>query len=318
MLPEGCTLADWPLDYAELEPYYDLAERVAGVAGDRDANPFVPRTTDYPMPPLRPFRKGDLFDQAAARELGLHPYPTPVCVNSVPYNGLPGHPLPPVERRVRPFHDDRWNPGLTSVPQALASGTLDLRTHSRVLRLLTDRDGHADGVEYLDPLGEVRTFRARTVILAGLHVRERPAADALRRARRVLRPAGPPLHVQACGPTSTATCPASRSTPTPARPRRCATLDDFDAAGFDSVAHGFVGGASLNVENQQLPLQIARDPLPPGVRSWGRGYQEHIRLLARDRGRPDPARLRCRTGPTTSTSTRGTATAAGSGCRSCA
>jgi gluconate 2-dehydrogenase alpha chain len=55
------------------------------------------------------------------------------------------------------------------------------------------------------------------------------------------------------------------------------TLDDFDAEGFDSVAHGFVGGASLNVENQQLPLQIARDPLPPDVRSWGRSYQEHMR-----------------------------------------
>ena len=33
--------------------------------------------------------------------LGLHAYPTPACVNSVPYNGLPGHPLPRLERRVR-------------------------------------------------------------------------------------------------------------------------------------------------------------------------------------------------------------------------
>jgi gluconate 2-dehydrogenase alpha chain len=55
------------------------------------------------------------------------------------------------------------------------------------------------------------------------------------------------------------------------------TLDDLNSAGFDSVAHGYVGGASLNVENQQLPLQIAGDPLPPDVPSWGPRYQEHLR-----------------------------------------
>jgi gluconate 2-dehydrogenase alpha chain len=55
------------------------------------------------------------------------------------------------------------------------------------------------------------------------------------------------------------------------------TVDDFDAVDFDSLAHGFLGGASLNVENQQLPLQIARDPLPPDLRLWGRDYQDHLR-----------------------------------------
>jgi gluconate 2-dehydrogenase alpha chain len=164
-LPEHATLTDWPLTYDELEPYYDLCERVAGVAGDRHANPFVPRRTDYPMPPLRPTRKGALFT-AAARGLGLHPHPTPVCVNSVPYNGLPATRYHPWSAGFGAFHDDRWNPGLTSVPQALASGNLDLRTHCRVLRVLTDRQGHADGVEYVDPLGVVRTHRARTVVLA--------------------------------------------------------------------------------------------------------------------------------------------------------
>jgi gluconate 2-dehydrogenase alpha chain len=288
VLPEGCTLADWPLDYTELEPYYDLAERVAGVAGDRDANPFVPRSTDYPMPPLRPTRKGDLFT-AAARELGLHAYPTPACVNSVPYNGLPATRYHPWSAAFGSFHDDRWNPGLTSVPQALASGRLDLRTHSRVLRLLTDRDGHADGVEYLDPLGEVRTFRARTVIVAGytfetvrlLMLSGGLGGSSGQLGRHFMFKQWGDVYGHLPGVTfNSHTGPAAQMT----------TLDDFDAAGFDSVAHGFVGGASLNVENQQLPLQIARDPLPPGVRSWGRGYQEHIRLwqeIAAVRIQPD-------------------------------
>jgi hypothetical protein len=49
------------------------------------------------------------------------------------------------------------------------------------------------------------------------------------------------------------------------------SLDDFIAADFDSVAHGFVGGATPNVENQQLPIQISREGLPPDVPAWGKG-----------------------------------------------
>ena len=245
------------------------------MAGDRDANPFVPRSTDYPMPPLRPTRKGDMFT-AAARELGLHAYPTPACVNSVPYNGLPATRYHPWSAAFGSFHDDRWNPGLTSVPQALASGRLDLRTHSRVLRLLTDRDGHADGVEYLDPLGEVRTFRARTVIVAGytfetvrlLMLSGGLGGSSGQLGRHFMFKQWGDVYGHLPGVTfNSHTGPAAQMT----------TLDDFDAEGFDSVAHGFVGGACLNVENQQLPLQIARDPLPPEVRSWGRSYQEHMR-----------------------------------------
>lgn len=275
VLPEHSTLVDWPLTYAELEPYYDLCERIAGVAGDRHGNPFVPRSTDYPMPPLRPTTKGLLFTEAG-RALGLHPHPTPVCVNSVPYNGLPATRYHPWSAGFGSFHDDRWNPGLTSVPEALATGRLDLRTHCRVLRLLTDADGHADGVEYVDPLGVVRTFRARTVIVAAYTfetVRLLMLSGGLGGSTGQL---GAHFMVKQWGDVygwfpdtvfNAHTGPAAQMV----------TLDDFDAVGFDGVAHGFVGGASLNVENQQLPLQIARDPLPPGIPGWGPGYQEHLR-----------------------------------------
>jgi len=41
---------DWPIGYAELEPYYVLAERQLGVSGGED--PFAsPRSAPYPMPP---------------------------------------------------------------------------------------------------------------------------------------------------------------------------------------------------------------------------------------------------------------------------
>ena len=47
----GSTLADWPISYDELEPYYEQAEREIGVAGDPTNDPFVPpRKNPYPMP----------------------------------------------------------------------------------------------------------------------------------------------------------------------------------------------------------------------------------------------------------------------------
>jgi gluconate 2-dehydrogenase alpha chain len=49
VLPERHTLADWPVTYDELEPYYTNVEYLAGVAGDADANPFVPQSKPYPI-----------------------------------------------------------------------------------------------------------------------------------------------------------------------------------------------------------------------------------------------------------------------------
>jgi len=54
-------------------------------------------------------------------------------------------------------------------------------------------------------------------------------------------------------------------------------IDDFQHEGFDCLAHGFVGGATFNIENQKLPIGIARDPLPPDVQPWGKPYKDHLR-----------------------------------------
>lgn len=40
--PEGSTLADWPISYDDLEPFYEKAEWEIGVSGDNSKNPFAP------------------------------------------------------------------------------------------------------------------------------------------------------------------------------------------------------------------------------------------------------------------------------------
>jgi len=48
-VPEGSALADWPITYEDLEPYYDKVEWELGVAGE--ATTVHARQRDYPMAP---------------------------------------------------------------------------------------------------------------------------------------------------------------------------------------------------------------------------------------------------------------------------
>jgi gluconate 2-dehydrogenase alpha chain len=163
-LPEGQTLSDWPFGYDELERYYTQLEYQIGVTSDAGRNPFVQRSKPHPLPSMRPFRMGEVFRQAADA-LGLHAYPTPVAVNSMPYNGFPATTYCGWMGGFGPFNNERWHPGLTWVPEALATGNFDLRTHCRVVRVVTDGDGRASGVEYVDANGNWQVQAARTVIL---------------------------------------------------------------------------------------------------------------------------------------------------------
>jgi choline dehydrogenase-like flavoprotein len=74
--------AEWPLGYDDLEPYYSDAEQLLGVAGEAGLDPTEPpRSQPYPQPapPASPLARRV---EAAARQLGLHPFPLPLAINS--------------------------------------------------------------------------------------------------------------------------------------------------------------------------------------------------------------------------------------------
>ena len=83
----GTGFSDWPITYAELEPYYTKAEWELGVSGQAGASPFdPPRSMPYPLPPMPVKSSGVLLDRAA-KKLGLHSYPAPLAILSRPYAG---------------------------------------------------------------------------------------------------------------------------------------------------------------------------------------------------------------------------------------
>ena len=83
----GASFADWPIRYADLEPYYTKVEWEVGVSGLAGASPFdPPRSKPYPMPPLPVKGSGVVFERAAWK-LGYHPFPAPMAILSQPRAG---------------------------------------------------------------------------------------------------------------------------------------------------------------------------------------------------------------------------------------
>lgn len=73
--------AEWPYRYADLEPFYDDAERVLGVAGSTGEDPTEPRRAQpYPQPPA-PLAALSRRIADSARTLGLTPFRLPLAIN---------------------------------------------------------------------------------------------------------------------------------------------------------------------------------------------------------------------------------------------
>jgi choline dehydrogenase-like flavoprotein len=154
---------DWPLSYAELEPYYDRTDRemgVSGLAGD----PAYPPASDPPLPPL-PIGAEGMAVARAHNRLGWHWWPGRSAILSAPYQGrrpcvgwgacMQGCP-----------EGAKASTDLTHWPQAQALGAR-LITGARVHRVVLGPTGLATGVEYVDAEGVERFQGADVVVLAG-------------------------------------------------------------------------------------------------------------------------------------------------------
>ncbi len=165
---EGADIVDWPVDYDEMEPYYAEAERLIGVAGDADGNPFAEwRSGPYPMPPGADMFGAVLTTEAATR-LGYHPYRAPTGVNSVPYDGRPacnncgfcafyGCPIEAKGDPIAPLRN------------ALRTGRCEIRVDSYVERVLLDASGQARraACATIDIDGNAHEVSGRVVVVAG-------------------------------------------------------------------------------------------------------------------------------------------------------
>lgn len=153
---------DWPLDYDDLRPFYEMTDRQFGVSG-LGGNPFYPDSVDPPLPPL-PIGAGGLLVARAHARLGWNWWPDTNAILSAPLHGR--HPC--VQRGTCTQGCGEGAKSTTDVthwPQAVRLGA-NLITGARVTRIRLDNRGLATGADWVDQRGGAHFQPASTILLA--------------------------------------------------------------------------------------------------------------------------------------------------------
>ncbi len=150
----GANLHDWPIDGAEMAPWYDKAEAKLGVTrtGDRAG---LPGNNNYKV-----FEKG-------AKALGYKEVHTGrMAINSSEYDDRMA-----CQQTGFCFQGckwgAKWSSAYTDIPRGEATGNLEVRDRAHVARILHSEAGKVTGVEYFDKDGNLQMQKARIVCVAG-------------------------------------------------------------------------------------------------------------------------------------------------------
>ena len=155
---------DWPIDYADLAPYYDKAERLTGIVGGADNYPNMPDGV-YCGPPHKP-RCSELFLKERAARLGVPVLHERTAVLSVPFDGRPachfcGACGNGCDVRARFSSLD------VIIPKLRRKSNFTLRTHAVAHQVLVGENGKARGVSFFDAnTKQHEEVLARAVVLA--------------------------------------------------------------------------------------------------------------------------------------------------------
>jgi len=151
---KGASLMDWPLTFKDLEPWYAKAEDKMGVT----------RTNGIPgLPGNNNFK----VMYAGAQKLGYKECHTGnMAINSQPRDGR-GRCMQLGFCFQGCKSGAKWSTLYTELPKAEATGKLDLRPQSHVVRIEHNEAGKVSGVVYRDKDGKEQRQKARIVAVAG-------------------------------------------------------------------------------------------------------------------------------------------------------
>ena len=153
----------WPIDYDTLEPYYERAERLYQVRGERGADPTEPPRGPFPHPPV------PHSDEIAAiverlRGQGLHPSPLPLGLLDP---GQPGGCVLCDTCNSFPCREHAKSEAETCcVEPILERDNVTLWTGALARRLLTDPAGRRIDAVEVERHGEIKHVRAPLVAVS--------------------------------------------------------------------------------------------------------------------------------------------------------
>ncbi|TNE41661.1 MAG: GMC family oxidoreductase [Sphingomonadales bacterium] len=150
----GATLLDWPIDAAEMAPWYARAENKMGTTGTNGI-PRLPGNNNYKVL------------AAGAKALGYKEFHTGnMSINSQPRDGRGS-----CQQIGFCFQGcksgAKWSTLYTEIPKGEATGNLEVRPQSQVIRIEHNAAGKVSGVVYADSKGVMHRQKARMVAVAG-------------------------------------------------------------------------------------------------------------------------------------------------------
>lgn len=275
----GTGFSDWPITYADIEPYYTKAEWELGISGQAGASPFdPPRSRPYPLPPM-PVKSSGVLLERGARKLGWHPFPAPLAVISQAYDGRSGC----QHCGFCEWFGCEWgaksSPLATVIPKAEATGRCEIRPHSYVRRISVNKRGRVDGVIYFDAQRRQQLQRAKAIVLCA-NGAESPRLLLMSESN--LFPHGLANSSGLIGKylmfDQGAVAQATFEHP----------LNDYKSVQVTRIVHdfydadpkrGFYGGGGMDGRFDFYPIGFALSALPPGSPRWGAGFK---RAIAKD------------------------------------
>ncbi|HVO57342.1 MAG TPA: GMC family oxidoreductase [Dongiaceae bacterium] len=155
---------DWPLEYKDLAPYYDLVEKYVGVAGTNEGLDYLPDGQFQPAMPLT--CQETQFRNRLKAKMGRVVTASRTANLTRAQNGRgPCHYCGPCERGC--MTHSYFNSAFTTVADALKTGKCTLISNAMVWKVLMDeKSNRASGVLYVDRLTKkTAEIHARVVIL---------------------------------------------------------------------------------------------------------------------------------------------------------
>ncbi|MFI4994402.1 MAG: GMC family oxidoreductase [Hyphomicrobiales bacterium] len=274
-VPAGSSMADWPIGYDELEPYYERAEWEIGVAGE--AGHPGPRRRGFPMPAL-PGHAGRRLLTQGAEALGFPVSAVPLLVNSVARHGREACIECGSCVGFRCPSDAKNGTQNTVIPRALATGRCVLLTSATVTKVETDARGKVKGVALIDESGASpieRLIEARAVVLCG---------GAIETARLLLLSAGArhPLGLGNANDLVGRNLQGHFS----AIAHGLFGEETYDPRGpsvsvatwrYNHGSPGVIGGSMIADDFIMLPVIFWKRALPPDLPRWGAAAKAFMR-----------------------------------------
>ena len=155
--------ADWPVDYATLEPFYVLAENLVGVAGPEDPGDRW-RSAPYPLP-AHPACRSSAWLGEGAKALGWSWTASPRAALSRPYDGRPPCNYCGNCHRGCP-RGDKGSADITFIAKARATGRCEFRPGHAVVGLVVGEGKRIAAVDVAGPGGRRQRIETPVLVLA--------------------------------------------------------------------------------------------------------------------------------------------------------